>query len=157
MKFINKILGNRREKLKKKNIQIIDYRFLTLGTYGTLREIQFVRELNETCADLSEYYMGYYIHSCPKMRYKGKLQPSYLLCPEVYTWHLIDAGIFFFFTWIFNQHFYCKSFGSFFLLSGEIEFSKKKKRQFFHIFPKIYIICVKNYKLINPYVFVLIV
>lgn len=36
--------------------------------------------------------MGYYIHNCPKMRYKGKLQPSYLLCPEVYTWHLLDDG-----------------------------------------------------------------
>lgn len=28
------------------------------------------------------------------MRYKGKLQPSYLLCPEVYTWHLLDDGEF---------------------------------------------------------------
>jgi arginyl-tRNA---protein transferase len=24
------------------------------------------------------------------MRYKGKLSGSYLLCPEVYTWHLLD-------------------------------------------------------------------
>lgn len=69
-----------------------EYSFLTLGTYGTLREVQFVRELNEVAAELSEYYMGFYIHSCPKMRYKGKLQPSYLLCPEIYTWHLITDG-----------------------------------------------------------------
>ena len=31
--------------------------------------------------------MGYYIHTCPKMRYKGRLGPSDLLCPETYTWH----------------------------------------------------------------------
>lgn len=30
--------------------------------------------------------MGFYIHSCPKMRYKGRLNPSYLLCPETYKW-----------------------------------------------------------------------
>ncbi|XP_055312807.1 arginyl-tRNA--protein transferase 1-like isoform X2 [Sitodiplosis mosellana] len=70
-----------------------EYSFLTLGTYGTLREVQFVRELNESTAELSEYYMGFYIHSCPKMRYKGKLHPSYLLCPETYTWHLINDDI----------------------------------------------------------------
>jgi arginyl-tRNA---protein transferase len=37
--------------------------------------------------------MGFYIHSCPKMRYKGRLAPSYLLCPEVYTWHLLDEAV----------------------------------------------------------------
>ena len=35
--------------------------------------------------------MGYYIHSCPKMRYKGRLAPSDLLCPETYTWHPLPA------------------------------------------------------------------
>lgn len=57
-----------------------------------MREIQFTQELNAKCEALSEYYMGFYIHSCSKMRYKGKLQPSYFLCPEVYTWHLINDG-----------------------------------------------------------------
>lgn len=33
--------------------------------------------------------MGFYIHSCSKMRYKARLNPSYLLCPETYTWHII--------------------------------------------------------------------
>ncbi|GAB0093709.1 Arginyl-tRNA--protein transferase 1 [Sergentomyia squamirostris] len=70
-----------------------DYSFLSLGTYSSLREIAFTRELQKTCSDLKYYYMGYYIHSCPKMRYKGKLQPSYLLCPEVYSWHLIDDDL----------------------------------------------------------------
>ncbi|XP_055858829.1 arginyl-tRNA--protein transferase 1 isoform X4 [Episyrphus balteatus] len=66
-----------------------DYSFLSLGTYGSLREIEFVQQLVETVPSLKYYYMGYYIHSCPKMRYKGKLVPSYLLCPETYTWNLL--------------------------------------------------------------------
>lgn len=69
-----------------------DFNFLTLGTYGTLREIEFIEDLSSTRPELSEYYMGFYIHTCQKMRYKGKLQPSYLLCPEIYSWHLINDG-----------------------------------------------------------------
>ncbi|KAI9733590.1 MAG: Arginyl-tRNA--protein transferase 1 [Cirrosporium novae-zelandiae] len=37
------------------------------------------------------YYMGFYIHSCDKMRYKGEYQPSYLLDPETYAWNPLDA------------------------------------------------------------------
>ena len=35
---------------------------------------------------LKYYYMGYYIHSCVKMRYKGDYKPSDLLCPETHRW-----------------------------------------------------------------------
>ncbi|XP_030380383.1 arginyl-tRNA--protein transferase 1 isoform X2 [Scaptodrosophila lebanonensis] len=63
-----------------------DYSFLSLGTYGSLREIDFVQTLAKQFPDLKYYYMGFYIHSCPKMRYKGKLSASYLLCPETYEW-----------------------------------------------------------------------
>lgn len=35
--------------------------------------------------------MGFYIHSCPKMRYKARLNPSKLLCPETYEWFDIDV------------------------------------------------------------------
>ena len=35
-------------------------------------------------------YMGFYIHSCVKMRYKGEYAPSYLLDPEEYTWHPLE-------------------------------------------------------------------
>lgn len=69
-----------------------DFNFLTLGTYGTLREIDSIQDLSSTRPELNEYYMGFYIHTCQKMRYKGKLQPSYLLCPEIYSWHLINDG-----------------------------------------------------------------
>ncbi|KAJ8923364.1 hypothetical protein NQ315_001922 [Exocentrus adspersus] len=67
-----------------------DYRSLTLGTYGCLREVQFTRSLHRKIPELSSYYMGFYIHSCQKMRYKGKLAPSLLLCPETYHWIPIE-------------------------------------------------------------------
>lgn len=35
---------------------------------------------------IRDYYMGYYIHTCPKMSYKGSYSPSFLLCPERLTW-----------------------------------------------------------------------
>ncbi|XP_055699865.1 arginyl-tRNA--protein transferase 1 isoform X2 [Phlebotomus papatasi] len=70
-----------------------EFSFLSLGTYSSLREIAFTRELQKSCPDLKYYYMGFYIHSCPKMRYKGKLQPSHLLCSEVYSWHAITEDL----------------------------------------------------------------
>ncbi|XP_053964692.1 arginyl-tRNA--protein transferase 1 isoform X2 [Anastrepha ludens] len=70
-----------------------DYSFLSLGTYGSLREIELVQQLAKKVPALKFYYMGFYIHSCPKMRYKGRLVPSYLLCPETYTWHLLTDEI----------------------------------------------------------------
>ncbi|KAG6443353.1 hypothetical protein O3G_MSEX002745 [Manduca sexta] len=62
------------------------YMHLTLGTYGALREIEFTRQLHTVCPELKYYYMGFYIHSCRKMRYKGNFAPSDLLCPETYKW-----------------------------------------------------------------------
>lgn len=67
-----------------------DYSFLSLGTYASLREIAFTRELQKICPRIKDYCMGFYIHTCPKMRYKGNFSPSYLLCPETYTWHPIE-------------------------------------------------------------------
>ncbi|KAH8301505.1 hypothetical protein KR059_004827 [Drosophila kikkawai] len=69
-----------------------DYSFLSLGTYGSLREIDLVQTIAESVPSLKNYYMGFYIHSCPKMRYKGKLSASYLLCPETYEWFLLTDG-----------------------------------------------------------------
>ncbi|XP_033111986.1 arginyl-tRNA--protein transferase 1-like isoform X3 [Anneissia japonica] len=67
-----------------------DYNFLTLGTYSSLREVAFTREIQKEAANIKYYYMGFYIHSCPKMRYKGQMSSSFLLCPEAYTWHPIE-------------------------------------------------------------------
>ncbi|XP_075390942.1 arginyl-tRNA--protein transferase 1 isoform X6 [Tenrec ecaudatus] len=63
-----------------------DYSFLSLGVYSALREIAFTKQLHEGTPQLSYYYMGFYIHSCSKMRYKGQYRPSDLLCPETYVW-----------------------------------------------------------------------
>lgn len=69
------------------------YSFLSLGTYASLREIALVRQLAKQCAALSNYYLGFYIPSCPKMRYKANVKPSFLLCPEAFTWHLLDEKL----------------------------------------------------------------
>lgn len=69
-----------------------DYAWLSLGTLSSLREIEFTRSLQRSLPELRSYYMGFYIHSCAKMRYKGNLRPSYLLCPEVYSWHPIQEA-----------------------------------------------------------------
>ncbi|XP_028936418.1 arginyl-tRNA--protein transferase 1 isoform X2 [Ornithorhynchus anatinus] len=67
-----------------------DFSFLSLGVYSALREIAFTRQLHEKAPQLCHYYMGFYIHSCPKMRYKGQYRPSDLLCPETYVWVPIE-------------------------------------------------------------------
>ncbi|KAF7669063.1 hypothetical protein LDENG_00245420, partial [Lucifuga dentata] len=47
-----------------------DFASLSLGSYSALREIAFTRQLQKQSPQLSYYYLGFYIHSCPKMRYK---------------------------------------------------------------------------------------
>ncbi|XP_029168996.1 arginyl-tRNA--protein transferase 1 isoform X2 [Nylanderia fulva] len=62
------------------------YSQLSLGTFSSLQEVYLTRQLNKVTSDLKYYYMGFYIHTCPKMRYKAKMRPSKLLCPETYVW-----------------------------------------------------------------------
>ncbi|RYH29995.1 hypothetical protein EON65_06655 [archaeon] len=62
-----------------------DYRSLVLGKYSALKEIEYCQQNG-----FEYYYMGYYIHSCEKMRYKGEYAPSELLCPTTSTWHPLD-------------------------------------------------------------------
>lgn len=50
------------------------------------REIAFTRELMKDRPGLHYYYMGFYVNSCPKMRYKGHFHPSDLLCDRSFTW-----------------------------------------------------------------------
>lgn len=61
-----------------------DYAFLSLGKYSALQEIGWVNENQAHCPTLQYYYLGYYIHSCRKMRYKAAYRPSELLCPLRY-------------------------------------------------------------------------
>ena len=57
---------------------------LSLGKLAILKEIEFTKSLNKPY-----YYLGYYIESCTKMRYKIDYGPSELLCPTYYQW--VDA------------------------------------------------------------------
>lgn len=58
---------------------------LNPGKLGALREIALAREMG-----YGWWYPGYYIHSCPKMKYKIDYSPQYVLDPETYTWDLLD-------------------------------------------------------------------
>ncbi|KAL9061978.1 MAG: hypothetical protein Q9206_000164 [Seirophora lacunosa] len=56
------------------------------GKLSALREISLAVE-----GGYQYYYMGFYVHSCIKMRYKAQYQPSRILDLETYTWNLLDA------------------------------------------------------------------
>ncbi|CAN7107329.1 unnamed protein product [Brassica rapa subsp. narinosa] len=63
-----------------------DLASLSLGNYSALQEIDWVKQNQARCSSLEYYYLGYYIHSCNKMRYKAAYRPSQLLCPLRYQW-----------------------------------------------------------------------
>lgn len=67
------------------------FTFLSLGTLTSLLEICLVRDLARRFPSITHYYLGFYIHNCVKMRYKGRYSPSKLLCPEAYTWQPLDS------------------------------------------------------------------
>jgi len=64
-----------------------DYESHSLGKLSALREIALTQELCAAIPSLRSLYLGYYIHSCQKMRYKGEYQPSLLCDPETYQWY----------------------------------------------------------------------
>ena len=37
--------------------------------------------------------IGFYIHTCPKMKYKGQFHPTYFLDPENNDWSLLDEQV----------------------------------------------------------------
>lgn len=59
-----------------------DVRFLAPGVYSALREIAFNQELYQCNPSFQYYYMGYYVHDCPKMNYKRHYDSAYILCSE---------------------------------------------------------------------------
>ncbi|CAB4054108.1 ATE1 [Lepeophtheirus salmonis] len=64
-----------------------DFGFLSPGTLSALWELGLLRAKGFHASDeLSYYYMGFYIHTCPKMRYKGHYSGSQLLCLESMNW-----------------------------------------------------------------------
>lgn len=69
-----------------------DYRWLELGVYSALREIEMVRKLHLGKPEFQYYCMGYYVHGNQKMSYKGNYYPSFLLCPESYRYVPIEIA-----------------------------------------------------------------
>ncbi|TKA56384.1 hypothetical protein B0A53_01954 [Rhodotorula sp. CCFEE 5036] len=67
-----------------------EYAGMSLGKVSALRETAMVKELEAAGAwegGGGRYMMGYYIHTCPKMRYKADYQPSFLLDPPTNTYY----------------------------------------------------------------------
>lgn len=62
------------------------YRALSPGKFVAMCEIEWIQKARLKRPDLTYYYLGFYIQSCPKMRYKGDYRPSEILCPETYKW-----------------------------------------------------------------------
>jgi hypothetical protein len=70
------------------------FSFLSLGTLTSLLELGLVRSLAASSLPaVTSYYLGFYIHTCVKMRYKGRYTPSALACPETYAWRPLPASL----------------------------------------------------------------
>lgn len=63
-----------------------EYKNLNLGKFSALNEINLVLDYNKKNQHILYYYMGYYIHSCQKMKYKAEYKPSQLLDPECFEY-----------------------------------------------------------------------
>lgn len=60
----------------------------SFGKLSAMREAALAVE-----AGYEYYYMGYYIHNCVKMRYKGDYKPQFVLDPESYDWSPLDTEL----------------------------------------------------------------
>ncbi|KAJ5173386.1 hypothetical protein N7492_005979 [Penicillium capsulatum] len=65
-----------------------EYEQWEFGKLSAMREIAFAQE-----NQYLYYYMGYYIHSCQKMRYKASFRPQYILDPESNSWDPLDGEL----------------------------------------------------------------
>lgn len=57
----------------------------SFGKLSALREIALARE-----GGYRYWYAGFYIHQCPKMRYKADFKPQTLLDPTSYSWDSLN-------------------------------------------------------------------
>ena len=65
-----------------------DFEPWSLGKLSALREVVLARELRRPW-----YYMGYYIPSCPKMRYKAEYRPQLVLDLDTHVWLPLDNPV----------------------------------------------------------------
>ena len=66
-----------------------EYNDLQLGKVSALQEITLTRRLSrlEAMQGIAYYYMGFYIHTCQKMKYKAEYRPSQLLDCSDNSWN----------------------------------------------------------------------
>jgi arginine-tRNA-protein transferase len=65
-----------------------DFEQWHFGKLSALREAALTLE-----GGYQYYYMGFYIHTCTKMRYKGDYSPQHVLDPETYEWNPLDGEL----------------------------------------------------------------
>jgi arginine-tRNA-protein transferase len=65
-----------------------DFEKWSFGKLSALREAALALE-----GGYEFYYMGYYIHNCVKMRYKGDYKPQHVLDPETYEWNPLEGEV----------------------------------------------------------------
>ncbi|PVI05842.1 arginine-tRNA-protein transferase 1 [Periconia macrospinosa] len=65
-----------------------DFEKYSFGKMSAVREATLTLE-----GDYQYYYMGYYIHSCVKMRYKGEYKPQHVLDPESFEWNPLEGEL----------------------------------------------------------------
>ena len=46
------------------------FSFLNLGVYSACKEIELTRQFVKEIPEMKYYYLGFYVHTCVKMRYK---------------------------------------------------------------------------------------
>lgn len=69
----------------------VEWEEFSLGKLSALREVTLAQEIhNAGVPNMGYLYMGFYIQSCQKMRYKGEYSPSYLADPETYDWYPLE-------------------------------------------------------------------
>ncbi|EFP84430.2 uncharacterized protein PGTG_10150 [Puccinia graminis f. sp. tritici CRL 75-36-700-3] len=72
-----------------------DYAKYGLGRLASLQEIAWIQEwgASKLGEQFDWYYLGFYIHSCPKMTYKAEYSPSFLLDPSALDWWPLEDCI----------------------------------------------------------------
>jgi len=66
-----------------------DYKYLSLGIYSALQDIKMMQEK----PPFKYYFLGWYIHTCPKMNYKSSFRPCELQCPVTYNYVKFDKTV----------------------------------------------------------------
>lgn len=64
----------------------LDYSFLSIGVYSALKEIEIIQNFSHFDPRFKYYYLGSYVHTCPKVNYKAQYQKSELLCSDSNVW-----------------------------------------------------------------------